>query len=56
MREPGLGGFLVVLAEIARSMKKLLGNNWRLQANFIGSIEDGLTARPRERVVMQRVI
>src|SRR5947208_7326811 len=51
------GRFLVVLAEIARGVKKLSRNDRRCQSDFVGSIKNCLATGPgRTTVLLQHVI
>src|ERR1700730_9315796 len=56
MREPGPRSFFMVLAEVTCGVKKLLGDDRRLQANCVGRIIDGLPARAGRSAVLQHVV
>src|SRR5580692_1172994 len=56
MREPGLGGFFVVLAEVAGGVKELPRNDWGFELDLAGGVENGLAAGSFSAVVAQRVV
>src|ERR1700733_9026481 len=56
MGKPGLGGFFVVLPKVASSVKKLAGNDWRLEFDVGSGVKDGLASRTGRAVIAQRVV
>ena len=56
MREAGFLGLMMVFAEIARGVKELLGNDWRLNVNFFRLVEDRLIIDATARAVCGNVL